>query len=149
MTRSSAKPRRAAVVVPAAPHHFEFRHDGVVGAAASAVSATPARTSVDVADGVLTVRFGPWTLSTPLTNIAEVSESGPYRPWKVAGPPRLSLADRGITFATNADRGVCVRFFNPVPGIEPTGRLRHPGMTVTVADPDGLLVALASEPRTA
>ena len=87
-------------------------------------------------------------LTTPLSNIAEITESGPYKVWKVIGPPRLSVADRGITFATNADRGVCVRFFEPVAGFEPTGRLRHPGITVTVADPDGLVVALGSADRT-
>jgi hypothetical protein len=83
-------------------------------------------------------------MTTPLSNVAEIAESGPYHVWKVIGPPRLSFADRGITFATNADRGVCIRFFEPVPGIEPSGRLLHPGVTVTVADPDGLVVALGS-----
>jgi hypothetical protein len=58
------------------------------------------------------------------------------------------LADRGITFATNNERGVCIRFFDPIAGIEPTGRVLHPGMTVTVADPDALVVALGSEDRT-
>jgi hypothetical protein len=35
-----------------------------------------------------------------------------------------------------------VSFVEPVPAIEPTGRLRHPGATVTVADPDALAAAL-------
>jgi hypothetical protein len=110
--------------------------------AARAVSAT--RSYVEVSDDAVTVRYGPWTMETPRSNVAEVSESGPYRWWKVIGPPRLSFADRGITFATNSERGVCIRFFDPVAGIEPTGRVLHPGMTVTVADPDGLLAALAA-----
>ena len=43
-----------------------------------------------------------------------------------------SLADRGVTFATNSRRGLCVSFVEPVHGIEPTGVLRHPAATVTV-----------------
>jgi hypothetical protein len=35
-----------------------------------------------------------------------------------------------------------VSFADPVSGMEPTGRLRHPNLTVTVADPDGLAAAL-------
>jgi hypothetical protein len=99
---------------------------------------------VEVDDDSLVVRFGPWTMTTLRSNVAGVAESGPYATWKVIGPPRLSFADRGVTFATNSVRGVCIRFFTPVAGIEPTGRVRHPGVTVTVADPDGLVAALAA-----
>jgi len=34
---------------------------------------------------------------------------------------------------------VCFSLQDPVPGIAPFGRLPHPGVTVTVADPEGLL----------
>jgi hypothetical protein len=121
-----------------------FGFAGAVGIAARVVTARSTRPYVEVSDDALTVRFGPWTMTTPRSNVAEISESGPYAPWKVIGPPRLSMADRGITFATNAERGVCIRFFEPIAGIEPTGSILHPGMTVTVADPDGLLAALAA-----
>ena len=40
------------------------------------------------------------------------------------------------------ERGLCIRFDRPVPGIEPLGLLRHPAVTVTVADCDGLAEAL-------
>lgn len=36
------------------------------------------------------------------------------------------------------DRGVCVELHEPVRVLDPTGRLRHPGATFTVADPDRL-----------
>jgi hypothetical protein len=124
------------------PERFAFRYSGAIGMAARAITATTDRSYVEVSADAVTVRFGPWAMSTPRSNVAEIAESGPYAPWKVIGPPRLSFADRGITFATNSDRGVCIRFFDPIPGIEPTGRVRHPGMTVTVADPDGLVAAL-------
>jgi len=41
---------------------------------------------------------------------------------------------------------VCICFREPVTGLDPTGRLRHPGLTVTVADVDGLVAALAEIP---
>lgn len=87
------------------------------------------------AEPALTVRFGLWRLRTPIANIADVEETGPYGFLKTAGPPHLSFADRGVTFATNGTRGLCLRFHRPVPGIDPTGRIRHPGATLTLADP--------------
>ena len=86
--------------------------------------------------GQLSARFGPWRLSTPLENVAGTEVTGPYQLLKVIGPPHLSLRDRGLTFATNRQRGVCIRFRRPV------GLLRHPSLTVTVADPDALARAL-------
>jgi hypothetical protein len=96
---------------------------------------------VRVEAGRLAVRFGPWRCETDLANVAGTEVTGPYRPVRAIGA-RLSLKDRGLTFGTNAERGVCVRFREPVRGLEPTGRLRHPGLTVTVEDVDGLARAL-------
>jgi hypothetical protein len=103
---------------------------------------TPATTSVRVVDDELLVRFGPWSLRTPLSNIAGAERTGGFAFIKTAGPPHLSFSDRGVTFATNAEAALCVQFHEPVPAIEPTGRIRHPGATMTVADPDGLARAL-------
>ena len=103
---------------------------------------TPATTSVRVVDDALLVRFGPWSLRTPLSNIAGAERTGGFAFIKTAGPPHLSFSDRGVTFATNAEAALCVQFHEPVPAIEPTGRIRHPGATMTVADPDGLARAL-------
>lgn len=131
---------------PARPPHdrFAFRFAGKVGSLSQVFVGKAERAYVDVVDGVMTARFGPWRITTPVSNIAGVSLTGPYRWWKVAGPPHVSLRDRGLTFATNAERGVCIRFFDPVPGIEPTGHLRHPGLTVTVAEPEQLMAALTA-----
>ena len=93
---------------------------------------------VTVIDGELVARHGPWVVHTPLRNIRDVSLTGPYRWFKVAGPAHLSFSDHGITFATNRSRGVRISFKQPVAGIEPTGRMRHPNLTVTPADPEGL-----------
>ena len=83
-----------------------------------------------------------WRVSTPLSNVREVAVTGPYRFFKTAGPARLALTDRGLTFATNGDRGVLISFADPVRGIDRFGLIRHPELTVTVADADGLAEAL-------
>ena len=105
---------------------------------------TPGTAWVEVDDRELRCRFGPWRLATPRANVAGTEATGPYSVPKTIGPAHLSLADRGLTFSTNARRGLCIRFREPAAGIEPTGRLRHPALTVTVADVDGLAAALAA-----
>ncbi|WP_410638908.1 hypothetical protein [Amycolatopsis sp. lyj-346] len=83
----------------------------------------------------LRVRFGPWLVETPLSNLAGAEATGPYRALRVFGV-RLSLADRGLTFGTTTRGGVCLRFREPVRGIAPWGLIRHPGLTVTVSEPE-------------
>ncbi|GAA3413081.1 hypothetical protein [Streptosporangium vulgare] len=107
----------------------------------------PGTAFAEVREGEFAVRFGFWSLRTPLSNVAGTTVTGPYAPWKAIGP-RLSLADRGVTFGTNARRGVCVRFHTPVPALAPGGFLTHPGATLTVADPEGLVEALEQSRRT-
>lgn len=103
---------------------------------------TPLTTWVEVDDTELRARFGPWTLRTPRSNVASAQETGGFAFLKTAGPAHLSFTDRGVTFATNGDRAVCVTFHEPVQAIDPTGRIRHPGATLTVADPAALIRAL-------
>ena len=79
-----------------------------------------------------------WRLRTAVDNVEDVEESGDYAFVKTAGPAHLSLADRGITFATNADQGLCVRFVDRVRVDLPLGHLRCPAATLTVADPAAL-----------
>jgi hypothetical protein len=93
---------------------------------------------VEVGADTLSARFGPWRLRTPLGNVAAVEITGPYAFLKTAGPARLAFTDRGLTFASNGDRGVLISFHRPVSGLEPTGMLRHPELTVTVADVESL-----------
>jgi hypothetical protein len=83
----------------------------------------------------LEVRFGRWHVITPVTNVSSASVAGPYVPARVLGP-HLSLQDKGVTFGTNNERGVCLTFVEPVVGLDPWGWLRHPNMTVTLANPD-------------
>ena len=121
---------------------FEFSFEGRYRLPALAFGVTPATARVIVDDDELTVRFGPWRLRTPLANIAGTEVSGGYAFHRTAGPAHLSLTDRGVTFATNSRRGLCVTFREPVRAIDPIGAIRHPGATVTVADPDALAALL-------
>ncbi|HVA61612.1 MAG TPA: hypothetical protein VNG13_13910 [Mycobacteriales bacterium] len=120
---------------------FEFRFDPRFALPLAALGVLPRTTSVTVSETVLVVRFGLWRLRTGLDNVAGVERSGPYRAYRAIGP-RLSFTDHGVTFGTNTRAGLCVKFHRPVPALEPSGRLRHPGMTVTVEDLEGLAGAL-------
>lgn len=111
---------------------FPFRFELPYRVAAAPFGITPRTAWAEVADGTLHVRFGPWSVTTRLDNVAGVEETGPFGFVKTAGPPHLSLTDRGLTFATNGRSGLCLRFVEPVGGIDPFGRIRHPGLTVTV-----------------
>jgi hypothetical protein len=126
---------------------FHFRFAPAYRAASAVFGVSPKSTFVRVDDQQLTARFGPWRVQTALANILDTQPTGPYAFVKAAGPARLSFADRGLTFATNGDRGLCIRFHEPVRGLEPSGLLRHPGLTVTVADVEGLAAALAARSR--
>ncbi len=125
---------------------FSFEFDPVMLPFSAAVGATPWTTGVTVTDDELEIRFGPWHLATPLDNVAGAELTGPYRMLKTAGPPHLSFRDRGVTFATNRRRGVCIRFREPVAALLPRGPLRHPAATVTVAAPDELVRRLTDRP---
>ncbi|MEV0587545.1 hypothetical protein [Nonomuraea sp. NPDC050310] len=120
---------------------FGFAFDDRYRRWLSVLGIRPANCGLVVSDAGIRVRFGPWEVSTGLDNLAGAEITGPYQAIKVIGP-HLSLADRGATFGTNARRGVCLRFHRPVRGGEPTGLVRHPGLTVTVADPEGLMARL-------
>jgi hypothetical protein len=122
---------------------FSFRFAPAHRVAALPFGVLPSTTWVEVDAARLRARFGLWTLDTPLANIAEVTVTGGYSFLRTAGPAHLSLADHGVTFATNGDRGVCVCFHEPVRVLDPTGHLRHPGATFTVEHPDALVAALA------
>lgn len=121
-----------------APGRHRFAFEPLLVPFSLAVGVTPVTAWVELTDDDLEVRFGPWLLRTPLDNVVDAEVTGPYAFVKVAGPPHLSFKDGGVTFATNRQRGVCITFAEPVPAIAPRGLLRHPGATVTVADPEGL-----------
>jgi hypothetical protein len=74
--------------------------------------------------------------------VRAVHLAGPYR-WHRTIGPRLSLADHGLTFGSTPARGVCLLFREPVRGIGPLDVIRHPGLTLTVADPQRFAAAVS------
>lgn len=121
------------------PQRFDFAFDPLYRMAAMPFGVTPKRAWVQVDSEHLEVRYGFWQVRTPLTNVVSTEISGPYQRFKTIGPAHLSFADKGLTFASNGARGVCIGFAEPVKGIDPVGNLRHPGLTVTVSDPEALV----------
>jgi hypothetical protein len=116
---------------------FDFLFDSSTAPLLRLVGISPETSRVVVDDEWLVARFGRWRLRTPLVNVVGASITGPYRPWRAIGI-RLSMEDRGLTFGSSARQGVHVVFREPV------GRLRHPNLTVTVADVEGLAQVLAA-----
>jgi hypothetical protein len=99
----------------------------------------PTRSYVRVDDHGFEAVYGPWRIATVWSNVTGIERTGPYRAWKVAGPVRLSLADRGITMAATTTAGACLSFRDPVRGLDPLGVIRHPSATLGVDDLDEFL----------
>lgn len=124
---------------------FDFAFASSYALAARPFGITPRSSTVEVGPSWLFVRYGPWRLLTPRSNIASAELTGGFSFVKTAGPPHLSMSDRGISFTTNGDRALCLSFHEPVPAIDPTATITHPGATLSVADPAGLAAALGLE----
>lgn len=120
---------------------FDFDFDARARLPLRLIGITPSRAAVYLREGNFEVRFGVWSLCTPVSNIVKAELTGPFR-WIRAVGLRLSLSDRGVTFGTTARRGVCLSFAEPVRAMDPLGLLRHPGATVTVCEPEALMLAL-------
>jgi hypothetical protein len=124
---------------------FEFRFAPAYRLAARAFGITPERAWVQIDDGHLLANYGPWRLRTTVANISRVAITGPYRFYRTGGPARLGITNGGLTFASNGERGVLLSFRKRVPAIDPLRLIRHPELTVTVADVHGLVRALGAD----
>ena len=103
----------------------------------------PARDGVEITDErSFVATFGFFKISTPLANITGAHITRNYRWWTAVGV-RMSRADDGLTFGTNHDGGVCIHFGEKVPS--PLRRSGHSALTVTVADLEGLTMALGGQ----
>ena len=71
---------------------YRFRFNPAFRAASAAVGVTPSNSSVLVRGDELRVRFGRWTVRTPLANVETAEVTGPYSWPKVIGPPALAPA---------------------------------------------------------
>jgi hypothetical protein len=121
---------------------YAFRFDPWFERVARPLGVRPDSTSVALGDDDLEIEFGPWHLTTPIRNVMEATVTGPYSWPKVIGPPHVSLADGGLSFATNAEAGACIRLNEPIRGSTPLPFPRHGAITVTVADPESLAEAI-------
>jgi hypothetical protein len=120
---------------------FDFAFDPRFRGFLRLLGVHPGNASVTLDDEHFDARFGHWRLKTPVSNLKEVRITRDYHWFKAIGA-RGSATDRGCTFGSNADAGVCVCFHEPVGALIPSDVLRHPGLTVTVADVDGLADAV-------
>lgn len=125
---------------------FDFAFAPAARPLLAAAGIVPSTAHVTVTDDEVVARFGPWCCRTPRTNVRDATTTGPYRAHRAIGV-RLSLADGGLTFGSTTAGGVCIRFHEPVGGLVPRVDHLHPGLTVTVADPDGLVAALDDDRR--
>ena len=122
---------------------FPFRFDPRFAPCCASEGSPRTNSVVEVDEATFTARFGRWPVETPTTNLARFEITGDYRWWRAIGV-RGSLADRGITFGSNADAGVCVCFRDPIDRLGAVGAPRAPpALTVTVDDVDGLAETLA------
>jgi len=103
--------------------------------------ATPDNSVVVLDDTHFDARFGRLRCRTPLENLKDVQVTRDYRWWTAIGA-RGSLADHGATFGSTTVGGVCVCFHEPVGGLFGRRVAVHPGLTVTVADLEGLEAAV-------
>ena len=120
--------------------HFPYRYETRLAPMWLAYRVWPGTQGVTVTDdGRLIARYGPFRVDAPLSQIQGAHVTGPYRWWTAVGA-RLSLADDGLTFGTNATQGVCIHF---EPRIRRVIGLRdHSALNVTVEDCEGLVAAI-------
>lgn len=120
---------------------FPYRFDDPSRLLLRVLGVRPDRDGVRIDHECLVASFGPLSVEIDLVNIKSVEVSGPYAWAKVIGP-RLSMADHGLTFGTNAERGVCLQFHEPVRSV--VGPWKHPGLTLTVDEPHDFVTALGA-----
>lgn len=120
---------------------FEFAFDSQFRPFLALIGVTSGTAHATLTAEQLVARFGPWTCETPIGNVRGVCRTGPYHWYKAIGP-RGSFVDRGLTFGTTTKGGVCVLLREPVPGLTPVGWLRHPGITLTLAEPERFVASL-------
>lgn len=121
---------------------FRFDFESLYRPVVLAFGVTPATAKVTLTDDrMIRARFGFVSLETPATNVAGIEFSGDYRWWRAIGV-RMSLTDRGLTFGTSTKKGVCLRFVEPVLPAPSLFGTRHPGLTLTLEDPEGFKEAV-------
>ncbi|HKY13657.1 MAG TPA: Rho termination factor N-terminal domain-containing protein, partial [Microthrixaceae bacterium] len=117
---------------------MRFRFHPVYEVAARLFGVRPETAAVELDDGHLTARFGPWLVRTELSNVTSADVVEGFSWPRLVGPAQVSLADRGLIIATNPNLGTRITFDRPVRGLDPLGLVRHPSLLVTVEDAPAL-----------
>ncbi len=114
---------------------FDRRYERLLGV----LGVRPDNSRVELHDDRIAVHFGRWSLATPWSNVKGTQITRDYQAIKAIGA-RGSFKDNGVTFGSNTNAGLCLCFHKPVPSLlGPLGDLmKHPGMTITVEDCEGL-----------
>ena len=120
---------------------FPYAVDGRAAPVLRLLGVRPNLDGVRVEADVVRATFGFLNLTVARSEITEARVTGPYR-WYTAIGPRLSFADHGLTFGTNASAGVCVTFTEPIAPV--FGPWKHPGVTLTVNDPHAFVDAVSA-----
>jgi hypothetical protein len=97
-----------------------------------AFGVTPDRAWASIDSGTVTVRFGRFEFTAPVTNVTRWRIEGPWR-WVTAIGVRMSIRHRDISFAGSPRGGVRLDFRSPVHW----GRLAVPAIYVGVQDLEG------------
>jgi len=121
---------------------FPYRFDARFAPLWAPLAAWPGRDGVTLTDEVFRATFGVLKLETSRDNVIGGHVTEGYHWYKAIGV-RLSRVDDGLTFGTNANRGVCVHFRDVVPRV--IGFKPHSALTVTVADCAGLVQAIGCD----
>jgi hypothetical protein len=127
--------------------HFPFRFEDALWVRPAMLwfwVADRDRCYVEVGDGVLHAQFGPWKVHTPISNVTHAHTSGPFKAYRAVGL-RWSFSDHGVTFGSATTGGVCIEFRDEVAPTTLALGMRHPNLTVTVEDPEGLVAAILAE----
>ena len=100
---------------------------------------TPDTAWAEVDDDAVSARFGRFSFSTPIANVARYRIEGPWL-WITAIGVRRSLRHGDVSFAGSPHGGVRIDMRDPVPW----SRFRVPAFYVATDDLDGFAAALAA-----
>ena len=126
-------------VDPASVHRFRFHRATLRPLALLGVR--PANSYVFLDTDVLDVKFGPWRITTPTTNILAAEPTGRLSLWRSLGV-RVREPGHALAFACHRTGGLRILFRRPVHRLDRHSQTGHLTLTVTVHDTQRLITRL-------
>ena len=140
--------RGAAIIARWPPSDSSSRSRRSYRLPGAAFGVRPSTAWVEVDDSMFKARYGPWRVTTPLANITGTEVTGPYAYPKTAGPgPPRDHRPRALVHAERRPRPADPLRRRPSAASTRSGLMRHPELTVGVAEPERLAEAIASRTR--